>query len=105
MALFSPNTLAHASRYELAPTSAETRAMSENVYAETAHMKSMRPRAGTTATCWLLKAATPAASARTPEPTMFFARFTTVLETEAPLGLSPETAAAAIMAGACDRRC
>lgn len=49
-ALFSPKTFAHASRYDLAPTSAETLAMREKVYAETAHMKSMRPTAGTMAT-------------------------------------------------------
>jgi len=79
-----PKTSDHASRYVSAPTAAETRAMVEKVYAERAHIAHSITSAGSTATLAPEKAPTPAASASTPEPTMFLARFATVLGTLAP---------------------
>jgi hypothetical protein len=86
MAVFSPKTLAHVSRYEFPPTAAPTRAIDENVYAETMPVGSRIANAGSSATLELEKAATPAASASTPEPTIFLERLMMAAVTLTPAG-------------------
>ena len=86
IALDSPKTFAHVSRYEEAPTALPTRAITEKVYPDIEHSASRIARAGGSAARLLLKLETPEARASTPAPTMFFARLTVLDGTEAPFG-------------------
>ena len=69
--------------------------MSENEYAETPAKKRSMAREGTIAAWTPEKVETPAASASTPAPTMFLARFTVIDVALVPL--EPSGAAAASM--------
>eukprot|EP00965_Chrysotila_dentata_P231893 6198625-Pleurochrysis_carterae.AAC.2 len=92
--VFSPKIFDQALLYELAPTASATRAIDEKVYAERPHIAKSSARAGMMAIGAPLNEATPAASARTPEPTIFFARFTVVVGTLAPVTAADDEASA-----------
>ena len=106
-AVFSENTLVHVSRYVLLPTALPTRAISEYVYAEERPVNARIAIAGQRAAFESANAAMPAASASTPEPTMFLARLAIEPTTGAPAGsgCAPAVSAASCMYGGTTRRC